>query len=146
MSKDRINFAKVAEEGMGALLGVENVIGKSDLDPLLIHLVKLRVSQINRCAFCVGLHIKEALSDGEQQERLDFVIVWRESGLYTPAERAALEWAEALTVPGGTEDLDQLHANLQEHLTPRQIGTLMIVIMMINGWNRLQVASHGDRF
>ena len=146
MNKDRINFVKVAEDGMSALLGVEQIIEKSDLDPLLIHLVKLRVSQINRCAFCVGLHIKEALADGEQQQRLDFMIVWRESDLYTPGERAALEWAEALTVPGDGEGLGRLHANLQQYLSPGQIGTLMLVIMMINGWNRLQVASHGDRF
>ncbi len=147
MSKpDRLHLARHGADGLRALTAVEEVIAAGPLDPTLLHLVKLRVSQINACVFCVGMHIREALQDGDTQARLDHVVVWRDTNLFSPAERAALAWSEALTVPGNGADLDSLHASLQKHFSAEQICSLMLVVVMINTWNRVQIGAHGSRF
>ncbi len=143
---DRLNLQKVSPEGLQALVNVEKVIARSGINKMLTHLVKLRVSQINGCVYCVGLHNEEARADDESQERLDHLVVWRDSDLFTPAERASLAWGEAFTIKGGPVGLDQLHAELREHLSEKDIGMLMLVIVMIHAWNRIQVAAHGSRF
>lgn len=145
-NKDRLNLTRVATNGLQALGAVEGLIAESTLDKMLVHLVKLRISQINGCVHCIGLHNKEARQDGETQDRLDHIMVWRETDLYTAGERAALAWGEALTTHGTNANLDELHAELRASLSDEDIGTLMLVIVMINTWNRVQIASHSSSF
>ncbi|SMF01797.1 alkylhydroperoxidase AhpD family core domain-containing protein [Tistlia consotensis] len=142
---DRLQLAKSAPEAMKGLVAVESVLAAGPLDAGLRHLVKLRVSQINGCAHCVDMHLREARQDGESQPRLDRLVVWRNVEDFTPAERAALAWAEALTTRLG-EDLDSLHAALSEHFGAEEIAALTASVTMINGWNRLMVASLHARF
>ncbi|HEY9079461.1 carboxymuconolactone decarboxylase family protein [Magnetovibrio sp.] len=146
LSKDRIDLRTHAPVVMGTFEKVEGLIGESGLDAMLRHLVKLRVSQINGCAYCVEMHTREAREDGETDRRLDHLVVWREVNLFTDAEKAALAWAEALTVLGNGVSLDDLHDQLRQHFSDEDIATLCTVIVMINTWNRLQVASHNARF
>ena len=143
---DRHTVYETLPAAVEALMTIENAVNTSALDPLLRHLVKLRVSQINGCAFCVAMHLKEARDDGETEKRLDHVVVWSHTDLFSPAEKAGLAWAEALTTQGNGADLDALCADLQGHFTAEQIDALTLAIVMINNWNRLQIANHNARF
>ncbi len=125
-----------------ALGAAQAAIAAQGLDRRLGHLVTLRASQINQCAFCVKMHVKEAREDGESNERLDRVIVWRHVGDFTPAEKAALAWTEALTTIDPAADLGPLRATLREHFGDREIAALTATVAMINLWNRIQVAGH----
>lgn len=142
---DRLNLKKTAPQALQALGRVETLLGEGPLDPQLRHLVKLRVSQINGCAFCVDMHLREARGDGEDQARLDRLVIWRNVDCFTPAERAALAWAEAMTTHRG-DDLETLHGELSRHFSAEEIAALTTGVVMINGWNRLQVASHHATF
>ena len=112
------------------------------VDPKLFHLVKLRASQINRCSFCVQMHAREARQDGETSERLDRLVVWDEVANFTPAEKAALAWTEALTVLDHGRDLAPLRAELRAHFSDRQIAALTAGVALINLWNRIGIAQH----
>jgi len=117
-------------------------IGKAGLEPRLRHLIDLRASQINQCAFCVKMHTEEALNDGESQERLQRVIVWRHVDDFTPAEQAALAWTEALTSLDPKTDYEILRAELRKHFSEAQISAITAAVAMINLWNRVQVSNH----
>lgn len=108
----------------------------------LMHLVQLRASQINQCAFCVKMHIREAREDGETEARLDRLIVWRQVSDFTPAEKAAFAWTEALTVLRPETEYGPLREELARHFSASAIGVLTTAIGMINLWNRLQVSSY----
>jgi len=146
LSKDRLDLRTYVPLAMGTFEKVEGLIAQSSVDAMLRHLIKLRVSQINGCAFCVDMHTREAREDGETDQRLDHLVVWREVDIFSATEKAALAWAEALTVLGSGADLQALHDRLRQHFSDEDIATLCTVIVMINTWNRLQVASHNTRF
>ncbi|WP_420406334.1 carboxymuconolactone decarboxylase family protein [Nisaea sp.] len=137
-----VNFHANAEKIFGRLEAVENEIAETGFDKPLHHLVKLRASQINQCAFCVKMHIEEARKDGESQDRIDRVIVWRHVRDFTPSEKVALAWTEALTQPDPKADLGPLRRELREHFTDREISTLTAIVAMINLWNRIQISNH----
>ncbi|WP_310618689.1 carboxymuconolactone decarboxylase family protein [Flexibacterium corallicola] len=124
------------------LYAVHMGIVARDFEPKLRHLLTLRASQINGCAYCVNMHLEEARSDGETQDRLDKLVVWSHVDLFSSAERAALAWTEALTVLDPKEDMSKLRAELLKHFTAEQISILTTTIAMINLWNRLQVSKH----
>lgn len=117
-------------------------IGKSELDPKLRHLIDLRASQINQCAYCVKMHNEEALRDGESQERLQRVIVWRHVDDFTAAEQAAFAWTEALTSLDPKTDYEALRTDLRKHFSDAQISAITAAVAMINLWNRVQVSNH----
>ncbi|AXI03819.1 carboxymuconolactone decarboxylase family protein [Aquirhabdus parva] len=108
----------------------------------LHHLVVLRASQINGCAFCVKMHISEAKADGETQERLDRLIVWRHCDDYSAQEKAAFAWTEALTVVNTQANLEPLRQELVKYFSEEQISALTVTIGLINLWNRLQISQH----
>lgn len=112
------------------------------LDSKLTHLILLRVSQINACAFCVKMHLAEARADGETQERLDRLVVWRHSSDYTDPEKAAFEWTESLTTLEVKNDYAELRENLLKHFNEKQISALTVLISMINLWNRIQISQY----
>ena len=104
------------------------------------HLVTLRASQINGCAFCVDMHVKEAKIHGERELRLHHVTVWRESTLFSAKERAILEWTEALTQLGAHGVSDAIFDSVRAELSDEELADLSFLIVAINGWNRLSVA------
>lgn len=137
-----VNLYANAEAILGKLEAVEASIAETGFDKLLHHLVKLRASQINQCAFCVKMHIDEARQDGETQDRIDRLIVWRHVGIFSYGEKAALAWTEALTVLDPVADLGHLRQELRKHFSDKDISTLTAIIAMINLWNRIQVSQH----
>ncbi|MDH2328133.1 carboxymuconolactone decarboxylase family protein [Cereibacter sp. SYSU M97828] len=130
---------KRAETGFKPLFALEAAIRTSTLEPKLLHLVKLRASQINGCAFCIQMHVSEALRDGEAPLRLHMLPAWRESPLYAPRERAALAWTEALTRVAETGAPDADWAEVQDAFTPDERAWLSLAIGAINLWNRVQI-------
>jgi len=137
-----INVHALIPDAIQAFAVAAQTLGAQGLDRRLAHLVTLRASQINQCAFCVKMHIREALEDGETHDRLGRLIVWRHVTDFTPAEKAALAWTEALTVIDPAADLGPLRAALRESFTDKEIAALTATVAMINLWNRVQVAGH----
>jgi AhpD family alkylhydroperoxidase len=125
-----------------AMIGVHQAIDAQGLQPGLRHLVHLRASQINRCAFCVKMHIREAREDGETNDRLDRVVVWDVVGDFSEKEQAALAWTEALSVLDAKTDYGALRARLRRHFSEQEIGALTATIAMVNAWNRINIARH----
>lgn len=135
----RINYYQNFPEAFKKLSEIEELIKKSSLDHQLIHLVKLRVSQINRCAFCVDMHSKEAKIDNEKELRLYHIAVWEESPLFTEKEKAALRWAEAVTLLSSNSVDDHLYNETKKYFNDKELTELTVAISMINAWNRFAV-------
>lgn len=132
--------ARVAPEAYQALFALEQFVRSTGLEQSLIELVKLRASYINGCAYCVDMHTKDARAAGETEQRLFAVPVWRETPFFTPRERAALAWTEAVTLIANTHDVpDTIYDEVRAHFTEREIVNLTMAVITINGWNRLAV-------
>lgn len=114
----------------------------SKLEHSLIHLVKLRASQLNGCAFCQHMHANEARNDGEKQSRLDVLPAWQEVPIFSARERAALKWTEQLTLLAQQEIHDQDFTELKNHFSDEEIVNLTAAIVTINAWNRIAVGFH----
>jgi AhpD family alkylhydroperoxidase len=137
--KARLNPYQAAPEAMKVMMALETYVRSSGLEPTLIELVKMRVSQINGCAYCIQMHASEARKNGETEERLLLLDAWRESPLYTPRERAALAWTEASTLVSQTHIPDSVYAEARERLSEEELVKLTILINAINGWNRIAI-------
>ncbi|MFI6452393.1 carboxymuconolactone decarboxylase family protein [Streptosporangium amethystogenes] len=137
----RLNVAEVAPELYKAFIQAEQVILKGPLDAAIRELVKIRSSQINGCLFCIDMHVHEALRLGETQDRIYQLSAWRESELYTDAERAALAYAEAATEqPDGVSD--EVWEAVAAAFKPEQAGYLVAQVAQINLWNRIAAPMH----
>jgi AhpD family alkylhydroperoxidase len=144
--KPRIDWPKAAPEGMKAMLALESAIS-ARIDRKLLHLVKFRASQINGCAYCLAMHSKEALADGEDPRRLFLLDAWRESHLYDARERAALAWTDAVTRIAETQAPREVYEELAAHFSEEEVGYLTLGIATINAWNRIAIAGrsrHSD--
>ena len=133
-------FAAASRE-MGAWLTYsQNAVTALDLEPGLLHLVKVRASQLNGCANCLNMHTQEARADGETEQRLYLLSAWQEAPVYSDRERAALAWTDALTLVAtkGAPD-DALHALLSAQFSEEEQVKLTLAINIINGWNRIAV-------
>lgn len=139
MMKPRLNPFDVAPELLQPMLELEKAVRSSGLELSLIHLVKTRASQLNGCAHCIHMHTRDARAAGEREERLYLLSAWRESPLYTARERAALEWTEALTLLADTHAPDAAYAELASQFDEAERVKLSLLIVAINGWNRLAV-------
>jgi len=137
----RLNALAVAPEGVAALRRVEKYLETCGLDHKLMLLVKTRVSQMNGCAYCLHMHTKDARALGESEQRLYLLDAWRESRLYSERERAALEWAEALTNIATSHAPDEVYDKARRQFSEKELADLSIVIAMINAWNRLSIGS-----
>jgi AhpD family alkylhydroperoxidase len=143
----RLNVWEAAPKTMQAFVDFSLAMAKDGLEPSLQELVKIRASQINGCAFCLHMHTREALKAGESEVRLTMLAAWRESPLYTPRERAALAWTEALTRLPETGAPDADYADLAFEFTPEEQVKLTMLIGIINAWNRFGAgfrAVHAD--
>ena len=138
----RLKLARVAPQAHQAMRALQDYVNNTGLEKSLLELVKLRASYINGCAYCIDMHSKDARHAGETEQRLYAVPVWRETPFYTPRERAALAWTEAVTeiYKGGVSD--ELFALASEHFTERELVDLTMAVVAINGWNRLAITFH----
>jgi AhpD family alkylhydroperoxidase len=138
----RMNYFAKAPELMKSVLALNEAVEASGLEMSLLHLIKLRASQINGCSYCVDMHAHEALADGDSQQRVLLVSAWRESPLFTDRERAALAWTEALTLVAKGGVPDALYAATRAHFSESDLVKLTVAVSIINTWNRLSVAFH----
>ena len=136
----RIKFTSVNPGAYKAMLGLETYLGQSGLDKKLLDLLRFRVSQINGCAYCLDMHWKELMAAGETEQRLYGLDAWRESPYYTDRERAALAWAEAVTLVQEGHVPDEVFEEAHQHFSDEELANLTLAIVAINGWNRLNIA------
>ncbi|HEY9447752.1 MAG TPA: carboxymuconolactone decarboxylase family protein [Burkholderiales bacterium] len=139
--QQRLNYMKSAPEVYQAMASLQAAVNKSGLEHALIELVKLRASQINGCAFCIDMHFKDAMAEGESAQRLYMLDAWREAPLYSERERAALAWTEAITLIHDEGASDPVYEEVRKHFSEHEIAHLTLAIVAINGWNRLSIAA-----
>jgi AhpD family alkylhydroperoxidase len=137
-------YPKLAPEAHRTLVQLTKLMHESSIEAKLVHLVYLRVSQLNGCAFCVDRHAHEALADGEDAQRLHTLVVWRETPLFTPRERAALAWAEAMTTLPAAPPSEALHEATRQAFSEKEFVDLTFVIATINALNRIGVGFKGE--
>lgn len=136
----RIDYYKVAPEAVKAMLELEKLVNQCGLEKSLIELVKLRASQINGCAYCIDLHVADAVKSGESQRRLHAVSVWRDTPFFTPREQAALAWTEAVTLISTTHAPDEIYEQVTQNFNEKEVVNLTMAIITINSWNRLSIS------
>ncbi|MGI8766716.1 MAG: carboxymuconolactone decarboxylase family protein [Gemmatimonadaceae bacterium] len=137
---ERMDYSKVAPGIYVAMMGLERYLATCGLETDLMHLVKLRVSQINGCAYCLDMHWKDLRAAGETEQRLYSLDAWRECPFYTDRERAALAWAEAVTLIAGDHVPDEVYDSVSPHVTEKELADLTLAVATINAWNRLVIA------
>lgn len=136
----RLNYFQVSEEQSRKYLEFSMSLKKTPIVREVGELVDIRASQINGCGFCLDMHIKQARIAGERELRLHHVAIWRESTLFSPRERAALAWAEAVTTLSAQGVSDAVYEEARAQLSEQEISDLTLLVVGINGWNRLNVA------
>ena len=122
------------------MLGVEKALHSGGIEPRLLHMIKLRASQINGCAYCMDMHWKDAKAAGETEERLYMLNAWRESPLYSDRERAAMAWVEAVTNITVGHAPDDLYEATRAQFDEKQMAELTWAIASINAWNRIAIS------
>jgi AhpD family alkylhydroperoxidase len=136
----RIDSYKVAPEGYKALLGLEQYLKHSALELPLLHLIKLRASQVNGCAYCIDMHWKDLKAIGESEQRLYGLDAWEESPYYSERERAALAWTEAVTRITDGHASDDVYERVRTQFNEKELTDLTLAIATINAWNRLAIS------
>ena len=136
----RIEYEKVSPEPYKALESVSQYINSTNLDKKFLELIRLRVSQINGCAYCVGYHGAKALAFGESQKRVLLVSAWARSDFFTEKEKAGLAWAEALTLISEDHVPDEVYEQARKHWDEKELVDLSYVIAVINAWNRISTS------
>ena len=138
--KQRLNYTEVGQGAARAMFGLEAYLAKCGLEQSLLHLLKFRVSQINGCAYCLDMHSKDLRAAGETEQRLYLLDAWRESPFYTERERAALAWAEAVTLVTDGHVPDEVYEGARAVFSEEELVNLTLAVVAINGWNRLSIA------
>ena len=138
---ERLDIMKASPDAFKAVYQLENFVQTgSGLDASLIHLIKLRASQINGCAYCVDMHTKEARQHGLSEQWIALVCVWREATVFTARERAVLAWTEAVTHVSSSGVPDQDYEALRGYFSEEEIANITVAVGTINVWNRLAVS------
>ncbi|NUO64077.1 MAG: carboxymuconolactone decarboxylase family protein [Gemmatimonadaceae bacterium] len=135
----RLDFSKAAPGAAQAQLAMERYVRGCGLEHSLLELVKLRASYMNGCAYCVDMHSKDARAEGETEQRIYAIPVWRETPFFTPRERAALAFTEAVTAIGHAGVPDDVYDEARAHFADAELANLTMAVIVINGWNRLSV-------
>ena len=138
--KARMDFRKASPQGAKAITELHAFVKRCGLDHMLLELVKLRASQINGCAHCIDMHTKELRAGGESEQRLYLLNAWEESPFYSDRERAALAWAEALTLVTNGRVPDEVYEKARAQFSEEELANLTLAIIAINGANRLNIA------
>ena len=136
----RINYPAAAPGALKAMMGLETYLASCGLERGLMHLIKLRVSQLNGCAYCIDMHSKDLRASGEPEQRLYLLDAWRESPGYSERERAALAWAEAVTLVTNGHVPDEVFRETRAHFSEDELTNLTLAVATINAWNRLSIA------
>jgi AhpD family alkylhydroperoxidase len=136
----RIAYNKYSPNALHAMYALEKYLKSSSIEEKLLHLIKLRASQINGCAYCIDMHSKDARAAGDTELRLYSLNAWRETPFFTSRERAALSWTEALTLISQNHAPDELYDSTRKEFSEQEIVDLTYAIATINAWNRLAIA------
>jgi AhpD family alkylhydroperoxidase len=142
--QSRIDGLKVAPGAYHAMLGLETYLHQCGLEIPLLHLIKLRASQINGCAYCIDMHWKDLRAIGENEQRLYGLDAWRESPYYSERERAALAWTEAVTLVASTQVPDAVYEEARRQFNEKEITDLTLAVATINAWNRLAISLRAE--
>jgi AhpD family alkylhydroperoxidase len=135
-----MDYAKASPDAFKAMLALESFVRNSGLNKILLELVKIRVSQINQCAYCLDMHTKDARAAGETEQRIYALSAWRETPFFSNPERAALGWAEAVTLVSTSQVPDEAFVFVHSHFSEVEIVNLTMAINAINSWNRLAIS------
>lgn len=138
--EQRVNLMEKGKKALGVVYGLTTYLSKSTIEKNLQELVEYRVSQINGCAYCLDMHSKDLRHGGETEQRIYLVSAWRETDLYTPREKAALAWAEAVTRLERQEVPDEVYEFAKKEFTDEELVDLTLVVAAINTWNRFNIA------
>jgi len=138
--EQRINLNDFNKDAIRGMYNLEAYLAECGLETSLLHLVKFRVSQINGCANCLDMHSKDLRAAGETEQRLYLLGAWREAPFYTERERAALAWAESVTLVAETHVPDDVYEEARKQFSETELANLTLAVVTINGWNRLSVA------
>ena len=141
----RLDYSKIAPDSYKAVMQMQNFVNKSTLPKKLLELIKIRASQINKCAYCLDMHAKDAKALGESDQRIYLLNAWRESPeFYTKKEQVALAWTEALTLISESVDRAHILKELKKQFSDKEIVDLTMAIVTINTWNRLSIGLGAD--
>jgi AhpD family alkylhydroperoxidase len=138
--QQRINAVEKGKGALAAMFGISAYLAKSSIERKLLHLIEYRVSQINGCAYCLDMHSKDLRHDGETEQRIYLLSGWRESPFYTDRERAALAWAESITLLGDGHVPDAVFEDVHKEFSDEELIDLTLAVATINSWNRLNIA------
>jgi len=139
--RPRINYNTAAPGVYDAMDALDRYLAASSLDRRLLYFVQLRASQLNGCAYCIDMHWKDLRALDETEQRLYSLDAWRESPYYTDRERAALAWAEAVTLVADGQVPDEVHGSVRQHFSETELADLTLAVATINAWNRLSIAA-----
>ncbi len=142
--ESRINISTVSPEALKTMLNLESYLAQCGLEHSLLHLVKMRASQINGCAYCLDMHSKDARALGETEQRLYCLDAWHEAPFYTARERAALTLTESLTRVAQTHAPDDDYKTVRAQFTEPELVNLTLAIVAINGWNRIAIGFRAE--
>ncbi len=137
---ERGNYRTANPEAFGAMRALESVVRQGTLEGSLLELVRMRVSQMNGCAYCIDMHSKDARAAGETEQRLYALSAWRETPFFSGRERAALDWAETLTLIANEDVSDELFSKVRGAFSEEELVGLTLAVVAINGWNRFAIA------
>ncbi|MGE5562391.1 MAG: carboxymuconolactone decarboxylase family protein [Bacillota bacterium] len=139
----RLKMSNLSPEAYQHLMQLETLIARH-VEPTLYHLIKMRASQINGCAFCLHMHTDQALRHGETPQRLTALDAWEESPLFSDKERAALAWTEEVTLIADSGASKPAFDALKAHFSDEGIGWLVLAVVQINSWNRLAISTRSQ--
>jgi AhpD family alkylhydroperoxidase len=139
--EQRFNVTALAQGGIKGMFSIEAYLKTTGLDHKLLHMIKLRASQINGCAYCIDMHWKDARAAGESEQRLYGLDAWREAPYYTARERAAFEWTEALTLLTVGHVPDSVYESVRSQFDEKELADLTVAVATINAWNRIAISS-----
>jgi len=139
--EQRLDYRAFSPEPVQAMVALEKYIANCGLDHRFVHLLKLRASQINGCAFCIDMHAIDARAAGETEQRLYALNAWRETPFFTNRERAGLAWIEAITLVSQTHVPDAVYDEARAHFSAKEIFDLTFIASTINAWNRIAIAT-----
>lgn len=137
----RINISQVAPQAYKAMLALEDYLAHSGLDKKLFELIKTSASQINGCAYCINMHVRDAMKIGESAQRLFLLNAWRETDLYSEKERAALALTEAITLISEGQVPEDVYEAAAAVFTEQELAAVIMSIVTINAWNRIAITS-----
>ncbi len=140
--EQRVNIEKTQSEAWKAVYALSIAVGKSSLSPIQKHLIMIRASQINSCAFCINMHTKEALKLGETQQRIFLLSAWKETDLFTDEEKAILALTEEVTLISQNGVSDKTYKEAEKFFSAQTIGEIIMSVVVMNTWNRIAISTN----